>query len=84
MKAPKSKATKSATLLIAGTLMAGTASAMTLDGVSSATDLNVTVSNGVATLYGHVDNSFERVLAEVAAEDIEGVEIVRNLVTVSD
>lgn len=75
-----------ATVVIAGALVAGSASAMTpktLTGVSSSTNVNVTVKDGIATLFGTVDSSFERVQAANAAAKLDGVERVRNLLTFS-
>ena len=63
----------------------GSASAITLDQVTSSTNLNITIdSNGVATLFGNVDSSFEKYQAAQAAAKIEGVESVRNLLTFSN
>ncbi len=82
------KLTKSiiATALIAGSLVAGSASAMTpvnIDGLSSSTNVNVSVKDGVATLFGSVDSQFERIQVANAAKKLEGVNQVRNLLTFS-
>lgn len=63
------------------TLTIGSASAITLDTVTSSVNVNVTVQNGVATLYGSVDSNFERIQAGNAAAKLDGVEQVRNLLT---
>jgi len=70
-----------ATLMVLGTM--GAANAATLDtipGISS-TNLNVTVKDGVATLFGNTDSASERKLAERHVAKLEGVERVINLVT---
>ncbi len=59
----------------------GSASALTLNQVSSSVGIRVTIENGVATLFGHVDSNFERIQAANAAKKLEGVERVRNLLT---
>ena len=71
-----------ATVVIAAAMFAGQAAAFAPLGVSSA-DLNVTVTNGIATLFGHVDSNLDRVLAENAAAALDGVTEVRNLITFS-
>ncbi len=66
------------------TLTIGSASALTLDTIASPAKVRVTVNNGVATLYGNVENNFERLQAAKAAAKIEGVERVRNLLIFSN
>ena len=75
-----------ASLVIAGAMFAGTAVAATSDlsDLTSSTNVNVTVKDGVATLFGSVDNGFEKRLVADAAAKIEGVDSVRNLVTFSN
>ena len=65
-----------------GTMAMGTASAITLDapGVTSAS-VNVSVKNGVATLFGTVDSSFERAKAERHIAKMDGVDKVINLIS---
>ena len=65
-------------LLIASAFAVGSASAMTLDEIPN-TDVNLKVEKGIATLFGSVDSELERNLAERVAENIDGVEKVRNL-----
>ncbi len=69
---------------VLATVAFGSTNAITLDNVSSSTNLNVTVNNGVATLFGNVDSQFESVQAERAAAKIDGVESVRNLLNFSN
>jgi len=70
------------TLAATTILVTGSASAAILDGVSTASDIHVHVENGVATLSGRADNNFDSIQAELAAERIDGVEAVRNLLMV--
>jgi len=70
------------TLAASTILVTGSASAVMLEGVSTASDIQVHVENGVATLSGRADNGFDSIQAELAAERIDGVEAVRNLLTV--
>jgi len=70
------------TLAATTILVTGSASAATLDGVDTASDIQVQVENGVATLSGRADNNFDSIQAELAAERIDGVEAVRNLLIV--
>ena len=79
-----------AALAITGALSIGTASAMGLDagtrsldsiiGVSSAT-LSVTVTDGVATLFGTTDSGAEAAIAANQVSQQEGVDRVISLVT---
>ena len=62
----------------------GSASALTLEGISSPEKVNITVQNGVATLFGNVDSNFEKHLAAKAAAELEGVDRVRNLLIFSN
>ena len=71
-------------ILAAGALLAATANATTLSGVSSSTNLRVSVSDGVATLYGTVDSQFEKTRAGAEAKKLEGVEEVRNYLLFTD
>ena len=76
-----------ATIVIVGTLAAGSASAMipaSIDRLTSSVNVNVTVKNGVATLFGNVDSQFERLQIARAAAQLEGVDRVRNLLTFSE
>jgi len=77
-----------ATLLVAGAMSIGTASAMTkvettplnsIVGVSSS-NLNVRVADGVATLFGTVENGSEKALAKSYVEKMAGVDKVIDLV----
>jgi len=68
-------------LMVLGTV--GAANAATLDkipGISS-TNLNVSVKDGVATLFGNTESASERQLAERHVAKLEGVDKVINLVT---
>ncbi len=79
-----------AALAITGALSIGTASAMGLDagtkalnsvvGVSSAT-LQVTVNDGVATLFGTTESGAEAAIAANQVSQMDGVDQVINLVT---
>ena len=70
-----------ATIMLVGTMAIGTASAITLDapGVTSAS-VNVTVKDGVATLFGTVESGFERAQAERHVAKLDGVDKVINLI----
>ena len=70
------------TLAASTILVTGSASAVILDGVSTASDIQVQVENGVATLSGRAENGFDSIQAELAAERIDGVDTVRNLLIV--
>ena len=70
------------TLAASTILVTGSASAVMLDGVSTASDIQVQVENGVATLSGRAENGFDSIQAELAAERIDGVDAVRNLLIV--
>ncbi len=75
--------------VIAGSLLAGQASAnisasdfsKALRTVTGPAKVSVTVKDGVATLFGHVDSQFERLQAASAVEKIDGIDQVRNLLT---
>ena len=79
-----------AALAITGALSIGSASAMglnagtkpldTIVGISSPS-VYVKIDDGVATLFGNVESSFDSNLAENHVENIEGVDRVINLVT---
>ncbi len=78
-----------AALALVGLLTAGTASAMGTSasvngvvGLSSAT-VNYSLDDGVATLFGNVDSGVESALAQAHVEKLDGVEHVRNLITVN-
>lgn len=75
-----------ASVVIASAMFAGNAAAAapSLDSFTSSTNVNISVQDGVATLFGSVDNGFEKRLVEVAAAKMEGVDSVRNLVTFSN
>jgi len=52
---------------------------------SSSTNINYTIDqNGVATLFGNVENSYERFEATRLARELRGVEKVNNLLTFSN
>ena len=70
------------TLAASTILVTGSASAVMLDAVSTASDIQVQVENGVATLSGRAENGFDSIQAELAAERIDGVDTVRNLLIV--
>lgn len=79
-----------AAIAVTGALSIGTASAMGLDsgtksldsviGVNSAS-ISYKVQDGVATLFGSADSSFESALAKKHVQNIDGVDRVINLVT---
>ncbi len=73
------------TALIASALTMGaigTASAAGLSSVPGVNgNVNVVVNNGVATVYGHVDSSFERNLTGKYVGSQAGVDRVINLIT---
>ncbi len=73
-----------ASVIVVGAFMGGVASANTLDTYHSSTNVNISVNNGVATLFGSVDSQFERHQAAVEAGKLDGVEEVRNLLTFSN
>lgn len=75
-----------ASIVIAGAMFAGTASAAApgLNKLTSSTNVNLTVKDGVATLFGSVDSGLERKLIASAAAKLDGVDSVRNLVTLSN
>jgi len=70
-----------ATVMAMSTL--GAVNAKTLDFIPGVTspNVNVTVQEGVATLFGVVDTHSERKLAERHVAKLEGVDRVINLVT---
>ena len=74
--------------LVAATFLAtvafGSAHAITIDDATSSANVNITVVNGVATLFGNVDSQFESIQAANAAAKIDGVESVRNLLVFSN
>ena len=79
-----------ASLLIAGTMVAGSASALDsasapLTGIVgvSASDLSVRIDDGVATLFGTVENVSDKAAAQRHVAKIDGVEEVINLVLTS-
>lgn len=52
---------------------------------SSSTNINYTIDqNGVATLFGNVEDSYERFEATRLASELRGVEKVNNLLTFSN
>lgn len=76
-------------LALAGLLVAGSASAMITSapvtgvvGLSGAT-VNYTIENGVVTLFGDVDSGIESALVQAHVAKFEGVEKVKNLITVN-
>ncbi len=73
------------TALIASALtlsVIGTASAAGFSSVPGVNgNFNVVVNDGVATIYGHVDSSFERNLTGQYVGSQDGVDRVINLVT---
>ena len=71
-----------ATAVLASAFVAGTAFAAPLDGFAgSSVNVNVAVDNGIATLTGHVESNLDRSMAAQGAAKLEGVEEVRNLIT---
>jgi len=71
-------------LLAASVLMAGAATAAPFHQISSSANVNIKIENGVATLWGNVDSSFDRAQAGRAAAKLEGVKKVRNLLSFSN
>ena len=69
-----------ASIVIATAMFAGSASAITVDQVTSSANVRINVENGVATIFGTVDDHSEKVLLSQAAAKIDGVDSVRNLV----
>jgi len=61
----------------------GSAHARYIGDVTSSTNVNIRIDNGVATLWGNVESGLDRVLVERQAKKIEGVHCVRNLITFS-
>lgn len=74
--------------LAAATLMTtmamGSAQALTVKDVTSSTNVRITVQNGVATLFGNVESSFDKELVARQARKIDGVERINNLLTFSN
>ena len=68
-------------LVTATVLATGSASAANIDNASGSANLNLQIENGVATLFGNVDSSSERILAERLVAGMDGVEKVHNLLT---
>ncbi len=69
-----------ATALTMGAI--GTAAAANIGSVPGVNgNVNVVVNNGVATVYGHVDSSFERNLTGQYVGSQAGVDRVINLIT---
>lgn len=64
--------------------LSGPISAHRLNSPTSSVNVNLTVKDGVATLYGNVDSQFESVQAGKEAAKIEGVHKVRNLLFYSN
>ncbi len=80
----KNVKTMIASVIVAAALVSGPASAARLKTSSSSVDLNVFIKDGVATIYGHVESSFEKNEAGRVAMKLEGVTKVRNLLTYSN
>jgi len=84
----KVKTMKMIKTLVAATLITmfaiGSAQALTVKDVTSSTNVRITVNNGVATLFGNVESSFDRDLVARQAKKIDGVERVNNLLTFSN
>lgn len=72
-----------ATALIA-TFALGSAHALTVRDVTSSANVRIKVENGVATIWGNVESSFDRELVARQAKKIEGVERINNLLTFSN
>lgn len=74
--------------LVAATLITtfaiGSAQALTVRDVTSSANVRIKVENGVATLWGNVESSFDRELVARQAKKIDGVERVNNLITFSN
>jgi len=66
------------------TFAMGSAQALTVKDVTSSTNVRITIENGVATLFGNVESSFDRDLVARQAKKIEGVERINNLLTFSN
>jgi len=60
------------------------AQALTVKDVTSSANVRITVNNGVATLFGNVESSFNKELVARQARKIEGVERIHNLLTFSN
>ena len=73
------------TLAVAATFSLGVAGAAAAANIGSVPgvngNVNVVVNNGVATVYGHVDSSFERNLTGKYVGSQAGVDRVINLIT---
>ena len=59
----------------------GSAQALTVKDVTSSTNVRITINNGVATLFGNVESSFDKHLVAQQAKKIEGVTRINNLLT---
>jgi len=74
--------------LIAATLLTsfamGSANALTIQDVTSSTNVRVQVQNGVATIFGNVESGFDKQLVAQQTKKIEGVDRVRNLLKFSN
>jgi len=74
--------------LVAATLLTvfaiGSAQALTVRDVTSSANVRITISNGVATIFGNVESSFDKELVARQAKQIEGVERINNLLTFSN
>ena len=66
------------------TMVMGSAQALTVKDVTSSTNVRITVQNGVATLFGNVESSFDKELVARQARKIDGVERINNLLTFSN
>ena len=66
------------------TMAMGSAQALTVKDVTSSTNVRITVQNGVATLFGNVESSFDKELVARQARKIDGVERINNLLTFSN
>ena len=71
-----------ATTILASVFVAGSVLAAPLkDFEGSSADVNVVINSGIATLTGHVESNLDRTMAAKSAAELEGVEEVRNLIT---
>ena len=76
--------TKLYTIALALPLMAaGSAFGSVITDATSSTNVHYTIEDGVATIYGTVDSNMEKTVVGNNAADLEGVDEVRNLLSVS-
>ena len=70
--------------LVLPLMAAGPAFGSVITGATSSTNVNYTIEDGVATIYGTVDSNMEKTMVGYNAADLEGVDEVRNLLFVSE